>query len=146
MKYKKLNYLTLFIYLISFGTSYSIDPPDTKNLIIHDQKIKIEKIEFFNSKNKKITLNDYRSNLVIINFWATWCAPCKDEMPSLDKLHAKNGVFVFPINMEEKNLNNTDKFYNNMISFPFHVWMSEKNFDYMIDSVKKTLSYFRKYR
>ena len=41
---------------------------------------------------------------------------------------------------------NTDKFYNNMISFPFHVWMSEKNFNYMIDSVKKTLIYFRKYR
>lgn len=34
---------------------------------------------------------------------------------------------------------NTEKFYNNMISFPFHVWMSEKNFDYMISSVKKIL-------
>ncbi len=35
-------------------------------------------------------------------------------MPSLDKLHAKNGVFVFPINMEEKNLNKTDKFYKDL--------------------------------
>ncbi len=34
---------------------------------------------------------------------------------------------------------NTEKFYNNMISFPFHVWMSEKNFNYMITSVKRIL-------
>lgn len=33
----------------------------------------------------------------------------------------------------------TEKFYNNMISFPFHVWMSEKKFDYMINSLSKTL-------
>ena len=35
-------------------------------------------------------------------------------MPSLDKLQAKEGIFVFPINMEEKNLNNTDKFYKDL--------------------------------
>ena len=35
-------------------------------------------------------------------------------MPSLDKLQAKEGVFIFPINMEEKNLNNTDRFYNDL--------------------------------
>ena len=35
-------------------------------------------------------------------------------MPSLDKLHAKDGIFIFPINMEEKNLKNTDKFYKDL--------------------------------
>ena len=87
MKYKNLNYLVFFIYLISSSGSYSIERPDVKNLIIHKEKKKIEKVEFFNSKNKKISLNDYKSNVVIINFWATWCAPCKKEMPSLDKLY-----------------------------------------------------------
>ncbi len=115
MKYKKLNYLTLFIYLISFGTSYSIDPPDTKNLIIHDQKIKIEKIEFFNSKNKKITLNDYRSNLVIINFWATWCAPCKKEMPHLDQLKSKfKDIEILPINIADEELKKSKEFFQEL--------------------------------
>jgi len=41
---------------------------------------------------------------------------------------------------------NTEKFYNNMISFPFHIWMTNKQFDYMIYSVKKTLIHLRKYR
>ena len=39
---------------------------------------------------------------------------------------------------------NTEKFFNNMISFPFHVWMSNKQFNYMIASVKKELIYLRK--
>ena len=53
MKYKKLNYLVFFIYLISSSGSYSIERPDIKNLIIHNEKKKIEKVEFFNSKKKK---------------------------------------------------------------------------------------------
>ncbi len=85
MKFKNLNYLVFFVYLISSSDSYSIERPDITNLIIHNEKKKIEKVEFFNSKNKKVSLNDYKSNLVIVNFWATWCAPCKEEMPHLDK-------------------------------------------------------------
>ena len=45
-----------------------------------------------------------------------------------------------------KKLFNTEKFYNNMISFPFHVWMSDKEFNYMIRSVKKALLSLRKLR
>ena len=41
---------------------------------------------------------------------------------------------------------NTEKFFNNMISFPFHVWMKEKKFEYMINSVKKALQILRKKR
>ena len=44
------------------------------------------------------------------------------------------------MNFNKNNCPNTDIFYNNMISFPFHVWMSNKQFDYMISSVKKELN------
>ena len=54
MNYKNLNYLVFFIYLISSSISYSIEPTDIKNLIIHKEKKKIEKVEFFNSKNIEI--------------------------------------------------------------------------------------------
>ena len=130
MKYKKLNYLVFFIYLISSSGSYSIDRPDIKNLIIHNEKKKIEKAEFFNSKNKKVNLNDYKSNLVIINFWATWCAPCKEEMPHLNQLKSKSkfkDIEIIPINIadeelkkskeffEELNINNLEIFYGSSI-------------------------------
>jgi dTDP-4-amino-4,6-dideoxygalactose transaminase len=41
---------------------------------------------------------------------------------------------------------NTEKFYNNMISFPFHIWMTNKQFNYMISSLKKVLINLRRYR
>ncbi len=128
MKYKNLNYLVFFIYLISSSGSYSIERPDIKNLIIHKEKKKIEKVEFFNSKNKKISLNDYKSNIVIINFWATWCAPCKEEMPHLNKLKYKfKDIEIIPINIadeelkkskiffEELNINNLEIFYGSSL-------------------------------
>jgi len=45
-----------------------------------------------------------------------------------------------------KKLFNTEKFYNNMISFPFHIWMSDKEFNYLISSVKKALKKISKLR
>ena len=53
MKYKKLNYLVFFIYLISSSGSYSIERPDINNLLIHEEKKTIGKVEFFNSKKIK---------------------------------------------------------------------------------------------
>jgi len=117
MKYKKLNYLVFFIYLISSSGSYSIDRPDIKNLIIHNEKKKIEKAEFFNSKNKKVNLNDYKSNLVIINFWATWCAPCKEEMPHLNQLKSKSkfkDIEIIPINIADEELKKSKEFFEEL--------------------------------
>ena len=130
MKYKNLNYLVFFIYLISSTVSYSIERPDINNLIIHEKKKTIGKVEFFNSKKNKETLENYKENLIIINFWATWCLPCKEEMPHLDKLVSKNkfkNIKVIPINIadeklkkskeffEELNINNLEIFYGSSI-------------------------------
>ena len=117
MKYKNLNYLVFFIYLISFSGSYSIERPDIKNLIIHNEKKKIEKAEFFNSKNKKVSLNDYKSNIVIINFWATWCAPCKEEMPHLNQLKSKSkfkDIEIIPINIADEKLKKSKEFFKEL--------------------------------
>jgi len=115
MKYKNLNYLVFFIYLISSNVSYSIERPDIENLIIHKDKKKIEKAEFFNSKNKKVSLNDYRSNIVIINFWATWCAPCKEEMPHLNQLKSKfKDIEVIPINIADEELKKSKEFFEEL--------------------------------
>ena len=126
MKFINLNYLVILIYLISSSFSYSIDRPDIKNLIIHKDKKKIENIEFINSKKQKISINDYSENAIIINFWATWCAPCRMEMPSLDKLKLLNefkDVDIIPINIggdtyekskeffEDYNINNLEIFF-----------------------------------
>lgn len=40
-------------------------------------------------KGKAITLSDYRGRVVILDFWATWCPPCKAEIPDFIKLYSK---------------------------------------------------------
>lgn len=51
------------------------------------------------------SLDSYRGRIVLLNFWATWCKPCRDEMPALDKiarLYAPRGVTVLGIAMDER--------------------------------------------
>jgi len=45
--------------------------------------------ELMSTEGKKIRLSDYRGNIVFLNFWATWCMPCRIEMPDMEKLHTK---------------------------------------------------------
>ena len=111
---KLINYLIIFSILVT-NVAFSKEKPPFKNILLLDKPKIYKQIIFQDRNGNKIDLNSINTDeLYILNFWATWCAPCKDEMPSLDKLHAKDGIFIFPINMEEKNLKNTDKFYKDL--------------------------------
>lgn len=53
---------------------------------------------------REISLADYRGQVILLNFWATWCVPCVTEMPELQALHLKfqgKGLAVLAINIEE---------------------------------------------
>ena len=55
--------------------------------------------------------------MILLNFWATWCAPCKEEMPSLDKLQSNknfNNLEIFPINIGNDSIEKSQKFYENL--------------------------------
>ena len=54
-------------------------------------------VTFASGDDKPLTLSDYKGKVVLVNFWATWCAPCVSEMPSLDQLQKKMGKDKFVI-------------------------------------------------
>ena len=53
--------------------------------------------------DRKVTLHDLRGKVVVLNFWATWCPPCVEEMPSLVKLQSnlKDRVVVLAVSVDE---------------------------------------------
>ena len=63
----------------------------------------LPELAFTDAEGKPLKLADYKGKTVLLNFWATWCAPCVKEMPSLDKLQAEMGkdkFVVLPLSLD----------------------------------------------
>ena len=61
-------------------------------------------LELVDLEGKRHRLSDYRGAAVVVNFWATWCVPCRDEMPSLERLRASvdgKRVVILAVNLAE---------------------------------------------
>ena len=57
-------------------------------------------------EGKEAQLSDYRGDFVLVNFWASWCGPCRDETPDLQSFYehnSNNGLVVFGVNQQERN-------------------------------------------
>ena len=110
-----MKFLIIIMFFISNTLASEI--PSIKNLVINKEVKTYDNIVFLDSKEKKIRLSDYKGNLVILNFWATWCAPCKEEMPSLDALKANpnlSNLEIFPINVGKDNLKKSNIFFEDL--------------------------------
>ena len=110
-----MRFLTIFIFLML--SSFSLEASEIKNLIIYEEPKKYNNLSFLDDKNNELKLNSFKGNIILLNFWATWCAPCKEEMPSLDLLEENkelNNLKIFPINVGKDNLNKASSFFNNL--------------------------------
>ena len=117
MKLLTFKFILIFIYLISSSSSYAIQQLNLDNLVIHKDPKKLEKINFQNINNETINLSKFKNSLVIINFWATWCAPCIEEMPSLNELQvnpAFNNLQILPINVGRDSVKKSENFYKKL--------------------------------
>ena len=122
---KLINYL-IILSLFLFSSTFAKEKPPFKNILSLDKPKTHKEIIFQDRDGSIINLKKINSDKIyILNFWATWCAPCKEEMPSLDKLHAKDGIFVFPINLEDKNLKKTHKFYDDLNITNLNIYFDE---------------------
>ena len=86
MKLLTLKFFVLLVVLFIPNIVNSKELNGLKNLVIYEDQKKISEISFKNEKDKNVSLSEYENKLIILNFWATWCEPCKEEMPSLQNL------------------------------------------------------------
>jgi len=110
-----MRFLIIFIFLIS--NTLANEAPYIKNIFVNKELITYDNITFLDSNGKMLKLIDFKGNLVLLNFWATWCAPCKEEMPSLDALKVNpnlDNIKIFPINIGKDNLKKSNKFFKDL--------------------------------
>ena len=105
MKISKSFKIYIHIIVLSiFSQNLNGEEDFSKNVVIHEKPLAIKEIKFKDSDLLDVDLTNKKGNIMIINFWATWCAPCKREMPSLEKLTFKYPeIKVFAINTEKPN-------------------------------------------
>jgi len=72
-------------------------------------------LQFVNSEGRETTLADFRGKVVLLNIWATWCVPCREEMPTLDRLQATlggTGFEVVALSIDHSGLPGVRSFYS----------------------------------
>ncbi len=110
-----MRFLIIFIFLIN--NSFANEASEIKNLFINNELKKYDELTFLDQNNNHLNLEEFKGSLILLNFWATWCAPCKDEMPSLDLLQVNknlNNLKIFPINVGKDDLEKSLKFFRNL--------------------------------
>lgn len=72
-------------------------------------------------EGKEVSLKDFKGKVVLVNFWATWCPPCKEELPLFEKVYQKykdKGFVILAINTDPENLQDFLKKSNIKMAFP----------------------------
>ena len=118
-KIKAIKFIIFFCIFFNIVSSISQTNENVpfNNIVQHVSPKPISPIVFEDFSGNKVNLRDYFGKLVIVNFWATWCKPCKEEMPSLDILSQNENfenLLIFPVNIENLNYEKTKKFFSNL--------------------------------
>lgn len=77
----------------------------------------LPELRFADGEGHALSLTDFHGRMVLINVWATWCIPCRKEMPSLDRLQAafdKSTFLVLPLSIDQKGASVVLPFYREL--------------------------------
>jgi thiol-disulfide isomerase/thioredoxin len=99
------------------GISGSPGSANSLELSIYDRPRDLPKIHFADDQGHDLTLADFRGRVVLLNVWATWCVPCRKEMPALDRLQARLGgqdFLVIPLSVDRQGVAPVKRFYQEL--------------------------------
>ena len=116
MKISKSFKIYIHIFAIFFSAQQLLSETNySKNIVVHKEPLIIKELKFKDFNLNEVDLTNKKGNIVILNFWATWCVPCKKEMPSLEtlsKLYPE--ITIYPINLEKPNKEKTKLFFESI--------------------------------
>jgi thiol-disulfide isomerase/thioredoxin len=94
---------------------------------------------FTDRDDAPLTLVDFHGRIVLLNLWATWCAPCRKEMPALDRLQAKlggSGFTVLPLSIDHRGRDVVARFYGELGLKSLSVYVDKStNVTYAVNAI-----------
>ena len=96
------------------GSPDSVKPLE---LSVFDRPRDLPEIHFADDQGHQLTLGDFRGRVVLLNVWATWCVPCRKEMPTLDRLQARLGgkdFLVIALSIDREGVAPVKRFYQEL--------------------------------
>jgi peroxiredoxin len=105
--FRTFAYLCAALPFLLFSTATAgtgADPMQALGLQAPGEAVAAPEFSLSDLAGKKVQLKAFRGRLVFLNFFATWCGPCREEMPGMERLfrtHQEKGFVVVAVNMEE---------------------------------------------
>ena len=96
------------------GSPDSVKPLE---LSVFDRPRDLPEIHFADDQGHQLTLGDFGGRVVLLNVWATWCVPCRKEMPTLDRLEARLGgrdFLVIALSIDREGVAPVNRFYQEL--------------------------------
>ena len=89
--------------------------------LLEEATKKLSELSFLTLDGKEVKLSDYKGKVVLVNFWASWCPPCKEEMPIFEKVYQKyrdKNFVILAVNMDTSEGAMKEFLEKNRYSFP----------------------------
>lgn len=115
---RRLAFFALVVLLAAATKFYAAGSTEAPaNFILHEAPRPLPEIAIVDGDRKTGALADFRGKFVLLNIWATWCVPCRKEMPTLDRLQARLGGSDFQVvtlSIDRGGADAVRKFYANV--------------------------------
>jgi peroxiredoxin len=109
MRIKSKLFILAMLGLIVAGSAVGGDNPPAPDFTLTD------------ANGQSVTLSDLRGQVIMINFWASWCGPCRQEMPLLEQIHQRYeplGFTLLGVNVEKNPADGQAFLKERPVSFP----------------------------
>ena len=108
------------VCLMALAATAAASPPEgvgPQGFMVWESPRDLPELAFEDGKGKPLTLADFKGKTVLLNIWATWCGPCREEMPTLDALQATLGGEAFEVvalSIDRKGIEVVQDFYTDV--------------------------------